>query len=180
MTLQLVIHIYSPCACAIAILFSFCFEDFHFNPGPAAHFPRTMILYPVQQNQKALQCDSCRLWVHYKCCGINDSDYSRYQQLVIFPLCLVHELPFHNCCFWPVLLIVIMYSGVLVMIVQYTSLQNQGVTLCIAHLDCCSLVPHKYDVFTMFIKAQLDILETWINDTVRSFGSHDFLFDLCR
>jgi len=71
-----------------------------------------------------------------------------------------------------------MYSVVLVMMVQHTSLQNQGVTLCIAHLNCCSLVPHKYDVVGLFIKAQLDVLETWINDTVRSFDSHGSGFSL--
>ena len=41
--------------------------------------------------------------------------------------------------------------------------------LCIAHLNCRSLLPHKDNVVTLFIKAQLDVLaftETCLDDTV--------------
>ena len=123
-------------------------------------------------NQKALQCDSCHLWVHCHCCGVSNKQYSYYQQLLTFswccPPCWVRDLPFHNCS--------TMDSSVgddsFVSDISCESeicYPTKLGTLRIAHLNCHSLLSHKDDVVSMFIAAQIDVLaltETWLDDTV--------------
>ena len=146
--------------------------DVHLNPGPTPCYPCSMCSRLVRWNQKALQCDSCHLWVHCQCCGVSNQQYSHYQQLLTFswccPPCWVRDLPFHDCS--------VMDSTVsddsIVSVVSSeteTCYPSKLGTLRIAHLNCRSLLSHKDDVVAMFIAAQLDVLaltETWLDDTV--------------
>ena len=50
--------------------------DILLNPGPRWQHPRGVCQKPVKKNQKGLQCDSCNLWYHTKCCHVNDAIYS--------------------------------------------------------------------------------------------------------
>ena len=146
--------------------------DVHLNPGPTTCYPCSMCSRLVRWNQKALQCDSCHLWVHCQCYGVSNQQYSHYQQLLTFswccPPCWACDLPFHDCS--------VMDSTVsddsIVSVVSSeteTCYPSKLGTLRIAHLNCRSLLSHKDDVVAMFIAAQLDVLaltETWLDDTV--------------
>ena len=39
-------------------------------------YPCNLCSKSVMKNQKAVQCDSCDLWVHIKCNGTSDDEYN--------------------------------------------------------------------------------------------------------
>ena len=42
-------------------------------------FPCGICKLNVGDQDKALQCNNCNLWIHTKCAGISDVEYSRFQ-----------------------------------------------------------------------------------------------------
>ena len=41
--------------------------------------------------------------------------------------------------------------------------------VCITHLNCCSVLPHKEEVFNLLYDAQIDVMaliKTWLDDTI--------------
>ena len=73
--------------------------------------PRSCIKYPcgicsksVKKNQKAIQCDSCDLWVHTACNGVSDTNYENLKTDPDPWFCLVcslkynlNNVPFTRC-----------------------------------------------------------------------------------
>ena len=45
------------------------------NPGPDIDYPCGICNNEVDDNDQALQCDSCNFWCHINCCGVSDDYY---------------------------------------------------------------------------------------------------------
>ena len=67
------------------------------HPGPVTN-PCIVCSKSVWANQQGVSCDSCEMWTHVNCCGIDKEDYQRLQSMEKFswkcPSCLFAELPY--------------------------------------------------------------------------------------
>ena len=67
------------------------------HPGPVTN-PCIVCSKSVRANQQGVSCDSCEMWTHVNCCGINKEEYQRLQSMEKFswkcPSCLFAELPY--------------------------------------------------------------------------------------
>ena len=59
-------------------------EDIEFNlpPEPTRNlkFPCSVCSNSVMSNQKSVQCDTCDLWAHTKCCGTSNEEYEKLKE----------------------------------------------------------------------------------------------------
>ena len=148
--------------------------DVALNPGPVKH-PCALCSLAVKSNQRALLCDNCELWSHCACCGITKAQYCLYQQQEEFswlcPHCLTASLPFHDCSVLSSMedfeLSNSSFSE------EYSVFVNPPTTthsfLCLAHLNCRSLLCKLDEVLSFCHSNQVDVMaltETWLDDTV--------------
>ena len=74
--------------------------DVEVNPGPSTvKFPCKVCSKPVRRNQRGVQCDVCDEWLHTRCVGISNAQYSELKQSDdpwCCTCCLGEALPFHG------------------------------------------------------------------------------------
>ena len=107
-----------------------CSGDVESNPGPVRN-PCNVCSKSVRATQQGASCDSCEMWTHADCCGIDE--YHRLQSLEEFswkcPSCLFAELPYgdHGLC-------------------DDTWNFGSPKQMVVAHLNICSLLPKMDEI----------------------------------
>jgi len=75
--------------------------DVQLNPGPRNwKFPCGICEKPVKSNDKGIFCDVCQKWLHTRCIGMTDDEYSELQASPdswSCKRCLQEALPFADC-----------------------------------------------------------------------------------
>ena len=139
------------------------------NPGPSTRYPCSLYYQPVCWNQKALLGGLCEKWTHCKCCSVDNYMYATHQRMECFPWpcprCLVGTMPFHDCS----VLTPDVTSTNSDVSQEQSSLMPVAHGLCIAHLNCRSLLPHKDGLFNLLYSFHLDVLtlsETRLDDII--------------
>ena len=75
--------------------------DIELNPGPFRKYkhPCGVCSGPVKSNQKGIYCDICNSWLHARCIGLSNTEYSLLQDSPdtwACRRCLCEALPYHD------------------------------------------------------------------------------------
>ena len=63
------------------------------NPGPQYKYPCGVCSKAVKCNQKRIQCDTCEVWYHTRCCAMNDQMYDSLANYSCIWVCTSCGLP---------------------------------------------------------------------------------------
>ena len=64
----------------LSIWLLICAGDIEINPGPRIwKNPCGVCAKPVKSNQQGVQCEVCYKWLHTKCIGLSNEEYSELQ-----------------------------------------------------------------------------------------------------
>ena len=67
--------------------------DVNVNPGPNWKYACGLCKKPVKSNQRGIQCDSCDVWIHTRCLGMNNDEYQLLANSSCWWICPGCHLP---------------------------------------------------------------------------------------
>ena len=152
--------------------------DIELNPGPNWKYPCGVCSGPVRSNQKGIFCDVCNTWLHTRCIGLSDRDYSN---LLSSPdtwacrRCLSETLPFQDTSSLPSP--TTSPSRSLTDCVRPSQISTSNSSLNILYTNCRSLCP-KMDELRCLTSQHLPniicLCETWLDDSIFVHDSTPF------